>query len=257
MRSILVILTLIASVLFPCNAAAQEGYEPVLVPFDSGVLPGRANWRAELRVRNSTDSPINLFPEVCSFWGVPYPCDTKIVVQPGTTLLDVLKYASTDLPGVMLYVPSAHTDDVHFTLHVGEAGASTRAGAVIPVVRTSDLRTAFTIVGVPMSAALRRTVRVYQQGYPEQSVFRVRVIDEVSNRVIVEREYSRGSASDIPGLFVPATFDFSDCLADDRAQSSERVTVVIERIWPSNMKFWPIISVTSNTDNSVAIYTAH
>jgi hypothetical protein len=255
-RTLLV--SVILGVVWNISAQTQPPFEQVLVPFDTAVFGGAgARWSAELRVRNSADVQINLFPDTCSFIGGEFPCDLKIPIQPGVTqVLDVLTFVSPAQPGVLLYVPIEHTSDVHFTLSVRDLNSKDSVGTTIPVVRRSQFTTRATLVGIPIAPAQRRTLRVYDPSLPPNPVFRVRVIDEATNRTLVDREYSRLLPPNEGGpILVPETFDFSDSLAAPELTSAERVTVTIERIFPRGLTFWPTLSVTSDRDNHFAIFT--
>ncbi|HEX3070075.1 MAG TPA: hypothetical protein VHX14_16020 [Thermoanaerobaculia bacterium] len=227
------------------------------MPFDTSVSQGGfgARWSAELRVRNSTGVPINLFPETCSGLGRTFPCERRIDIPAGrTVMLSVLPDSSTH--GVLLYVPIDHRADIHFSLSVRDLTSGDTAGTAIPVVRASQYTTSATIIGVPISADQRRSLRVYDPFLPINAVFLVRVIDEATEGIVFERQYSMFLPTDPPSpILVPATFDFSDALAAPRVLAATRVTVTIERIFPGGLGFWPMISVTSNRDNHLAVFT--
>ena len=256
MRYLYLILVFSSLLTTTLRSQAQPPYEQVLAPFDTIVADAGVRWSAELRVRNSSEVQVNLFPDQCSWIGLVTPCETKIIVPPQTTkLVDVLNSSSLHSPGLLLYVPSTHVDDVTFSLTVRDSRSEDAVGTTIPVVRSRDFRSRFTIPGIPVSLAHRRTLRVYEPHWPVQSVFRVRVIDETTNVVLVEREYLRGLPTDPPSpLLVPATFDFSDSLSAVALGDAEHVSVVVERVFPEQLVFWPLVSVTSNLDNRVAVY---
>ena len=260
---ILVLLFLVVGI--TASAIGQPQNEQVLVPFDTAVVAGNdgALWSAELRVRNGSDSEINLFPEQCFTPGLgQLPCGKKIPIPPQTTnVLRVLNGLTPtirdDLHGLLLYVPTNRIDDVQFSLRVRDARSQDPVGTTLPVVRVQNLRSRYTIVGVPVSSGLRRTLRVYEPHLGVQSVFRIRVFDEADNRMILDREYMGGSPTDPPSpALVPATFDFSDALAGP-AQAATYVSVSIERVFPETLTFWPMISVTSNIDHRIAIFVAN
>ena len=152
--------------------AQQPAYEQVLVPFDTAITQGArgARWSTELRVRNTGDAPVNLFPETCSFIGRPFPCDLRIDVQPGVTqVLDVLNFQSADSPGLLLYVPAARSGDIHFSLTVRDLNSADAVGTTVPIARAVSFATRFSIIGVPVAADQRRT-----SGGPAADVTRVR-----------------------------------------------------------------------------------
>jgi hypothetical protein len=231
--------------------------EQVLIPFDTNIVDGAdgARWSAELRVRNAADVEVNLFPDQCFSFGRPVPCELKIIVPPHVTrVLDVLNENS--FPGVLLYVPLSHIDDIQFHLQVGDANSQDRLGTTIPIVRARDFRSSFTIIGVPVSAGQRRTLRVYEPHLSPVSSFRVRVVDEATNATLLDRQYERQLLTDPPfPALVPATYDFSDALEGPEVSTAQRVTVSIESVFPG-LTFWPLISVTNSADHRVSIFVA-
>lgn len=257
MRHVYLILVSCLLLTTTVHSQTELSHEQVLVPFDTMLVSGAgAPWSAELRVRNSSDVAVNLFPEQCWFIGEVTRCERKIVVPPNTAqVLDVLSSASLDWPGILLYVPSTHVNDVHFSLNVRDSRSRDSVGTTVPVVRRRDFAAWFSIPGIPIAVEHRRTLRVYDPQMPTQSVFRVRVIDDATSAILFERDYFRALPTDPPiPAIVPATFDFSDALSADALGSSQHVTVVIERVFPEDLPFWPLISVTSNQDNRVAVY---
>lgn len=242
------------------TAIAQQ-YERVLVPFDTTQIEGANGvlWSTELRVRNEGDEEVSLFPEQCWFIGTPFPCSTKILVPAHTTqILRVLRAIGGSTRGLMLYVPLSRVDDVQFSLRVRDARSADSIGTAIPIVRARDLRSRYTIVGVPVTNDHRRTLRVYDAHLPEQAAFRIRVYDEADNRLLSDREYLAWGKTDPPNpVLVTATYDFSDALSGSALSGARSVSVSIERIFPEELPFWPMISTTSHLDHRVAIFVAH
>ncbi|MHB0972112.1 MAG: hypothetical protein ACYC7A_17400 [Thermoanaerobaculia bacterium] len=253
-------LILFLAFLLPVIVQAQSppSYEQFLAPFDTMVAEGPGvRWSAELRVRNSSDVAVNLFPEECFYIGHVIPCDMKIIVPPRTAqVLDVMQSSSLWSPGVLLYVPSSHVDHVHFSLSVRDADSADTVGTTIPVVRRSAFRSRFIIPGIPVTRDHRRTLRIYEPHTPPFSRFRVRVIDDATGAVLSDQERIGSLPTDPTSpVLVPATFDFSDALGADALHDAQHVSVVVERLFPEEMIFWALISLTSNRDNSVAVYT--
>jgi hypothetical protein len=254
----------LALLLFVSASIAGQSLPPseqVLVPFDTSTIKGAndALWSAELRVRNAADSEVNLFPELCTWLGQLSPCERKILVPAHTTqVLDVVKFVTPSIPGVLLYVPLDRVDDVQFSLRVRDARSSDAVGTMVPVVRVRDFRSRYTIIGVPIAAGQRRTLRIYEPHLPVQSVFRIRVFDEADNRTLSDREYTGWQPTDPPSpVLVPATFDFSDALAGPELSTAQHVSVSIERVFPEALTFWPMISTTGNSDHRIAIFTSN
>ena len=252
-------LALVLMVAASSYAQPDATHEMVLVPFDTLVVNGSGGevWKAELRVRNSADVAVNLFPETCFTFGRPIPCDLRIDVAAGVTQpLDVRTYDSLRNPGLLLYVPNSHRQELSFSLTVRNVAADDTVGTSVPVVRASQLQPVARIVGVPIVSGHRVTLRVYDPFLFANPVFRVRVIDEATNALLADRKYSQLLPTDPPTpALVPETFDFSDALAVADQWGAERVTVIVDRVWPPNLGYWPMISVTSNADGRIAIFT--
>lgn len=253
-------LTLALGIFAASEALAQNAFEQILVPFDTAVIEGgrAARWSAELRVRNSADVPVNLFPDTCSFIGVQFPCELRIAVPPGATrVLDVIRSVSPANPGVLLYVPTTHGANIHFTLTVRDLNSDDSVGTTIPVIPRSRFVSRATIVGVPVGSGKRHTFRVYDPSLPPQSVFRIRVIDEATERTLADRQVSGFHPTSVEGgpPLLPDTFDFSAVFAEPEVLRSDRVTVTIERLFPAGLAFWPMISVTSDRNHHFAIFT--
>jgi hypothetical protein len=239
-------------------AQAVPPYEQVLIPYDTSVTPGAygARWGAEVRVRNAANVAVNLFPATCSWLGLQSPCDRKIEVPAATTsVLKVLTFPSSDPYGVLVYVPNEHTADIQFSLTVRDLAAADDVGTTVPIVRAAQFVTRSTIIGVPVSTGQRRTLRVYDPFLPTQAIFQVRVIDEENGVVLLDRQYMRGLPTDPAGpVLVPAMFDFADALSAPEVLAAQRVSVSIDRVFPPGLSFWPMITVTNNTDNHFAVF---
>jgi hypothetical protein len=69
------------------SAQTPQGFQQVLIPFDTATFPGGAGaiWSTELRVRNDSAQPVNLFPETCFSFGAPVPCSRRIDIPANTT----------------------------------------------------------------------------------------------------------------------------------------------------------------------------
>lgn len=261
MRKTIVTSWLLA-VMIAMTATAQvdSTYEQVLIPFDTTTIPGASGalWSAELRVRNGGQTPVNLFPERCFFIGREFPCERRIdIAAQAVVLIDAVPYTAPDQPGVLLYVPTNREADIQFDLRVRDLSkGADPVGTPVPVVRSRNYRRGQTVlINVPLGPEVRSSFRVYT---PDLSgaVFRVKVLDEANGDLVVAREYSRVFPTDPPyPAWLPATFDFSEVLRFAAAAGARGVSVVVERTFPPDQPYWPMISITNNSTHKVVVLT--
>jgi hypothetical protein len=237
-----------------------DGYEQVLVPFDTMEMPGQHGsvWFAELWVRNDSAEPVNLFPEHCFWIGSEVPCGHRIDVPAETSMLvDALQYDSASRPGVLLYVPESNVGDIHFNLRVGDASRrSENAGTEIPIVREGSLLSGTaTMLNVPISEGFRARLRVYVVD-DAGAAFVVRVFREGTNELLASDAYSVRFPTDPPfPPSTPPTFDLTRALSGIRPADASRVRITIERTSPQGLPFWPLLSVTSDITQQITVIT--
>lgn len=248
-----VLLALIAS------TALAADFEQVLVPFDTLTVPGVGTvWSAELHVRNDGDTAVNLFPETCSSFGMPFPCERRIDVPARTTiLLDVFDDRFTLVPyGVFVYVPATRIDDVSFSLRI--RASSSPVGTAIPVIRPSAYRSGrMTLLNVPLGSGTRAALRIYSPDVSLGHGAIIRVYREPGNDLILQRTLFFGGPTDaISPPFVPLMFDASSVLSDASLQNPGRVRVTIEPLFPPGVaRYWPLLTVTDNATQQVTAIT--
>lgn len=254
--------SLFVGMLFLAVSAVADppGYVQILAPFDTVTLGDHAaRWSAELRVRNSSDEPINLFPETCSWIGREEPCTWRIDVPPQTVMiLDVVPNLGRAAPGILLYVPTDRVDDVQFDLRVRAlANSIDPVGTPVPVVRSSNYHVGrTTFINVPVGPGLRGSLRVFGPDHAAEN-FRVRVLSEPDGELLFDRHYFRPAPTDpVFPARGPMTFDYSEALAAAASDAGgmKTVTVVIERGFGSARPYWPMISVV-DAANRVTILT--
>lgn len=238
-----------------------DGFVQVLVPFDTMRIPGQFGsvWSAELWVRNDSSEPVNLFPEHCFWIGSEVPCSHRIDVPAETSkLLDVHDHDSASWSGVLLYVPEAKVDEIHFNLRVGDVSRPNElAGTEIPIVREGNLLSGrVTMLNVPIAEGARARLRVYAVD-AAGAAFEVKVFREGTNDLLASAEYSMPFPTDPP--FPPATpavFDLTGVLAGIDPANASRVRLTIERTWPQGLPFWPLLSVTNDLTQEITVITS-
>ena len=244
---------LLASLAFLASLASAQDFEQVLVPFDTMTIPGvGTSWRAELRVRNDGDQPVNLFPHTCYSIGAPFPCDFRIDIPAHTTrLLDFFDDRNTRA-GVLLYVPVARAADISLSLHV--SASDDPVGVEIPVARRRNYRTGrTTLLNVPLGETTRASLRVYVPGLITRH-FTVSVYREDDDRLILQQTFFDPVPTDppIPPL-VPEVSDVSIVLANAALQKPGRVRVTIDVL--GDVEYWPLLTVTDNATHRVMAIT--
>lgn len=239
---------LLALLLLPSLAFAQQQYDPILVPFDSvTVQTAGARWHADLWVRNGTDHEVNLFSEKCHFIGLESPCATKILVPARRTVrLDLIE----QFAGVFLYVPSHLRNDIHFSLRIRDLNrGSDQIGTEIPVVslRSEMKKGKATIINVPLLPYGKVDLRIYTD-HPS-ALFAVRIFAEPSGQLLTERVYLQTGPADrvLPPL-VPVMVDASSIF---RPWVADQVRVEVESA--SGALFWPLLTITNQRNNQITV----
>ena len=108
-----------------------------------------------------------------------------------------------------------------------------------------------------VSRHLRASLRIYTPSHYVENEFVVHVFTEPEGAEIVRRELRIALPTDAGAPpFVPSLFDFSGALADASLQNPGRVRVVIDSVWPPNLRYWPLLTVTDNATQRVLVVTA-
>ncbi|HET7704560.1 MAG TPA: hypothetical protein VFM36_00595 [Thermoanaerobaculia bacterium] len=239
---------ILALLLLPSLAFAQQQYDPMLVPFDSATVetPG-ARWHADLWVRNGTDHDVNLFPERCHSIVGEIPCTTKIIVPARRTIrLDVIE----QFAGIYLYVPSHLKNDIHFSLRIRDLNrGADQIGTEIPVVslRSQMKKGKVTIINVPLLPNGKVDLRIYTD--LPVGLYAVRLFAEPSGQLLSERVYHQSGSTDpvIPPL-VPLMVDASSIF---RGWVADQVRVEIESA--TSDLFWPLLTITNQRNNQITV----
>lgn len=237
-------------VALPAQVSAQSQYKKILVPFDSVTLRSASGtWRADLWVRNSGSTPVNLYPEECHGIGMPVPCERRVDVPADRTVRLDLRNDDANLPGAFLFVPADRLGDVSVNLRVRDLDRHGDAiGTEIPVVRWSDAKTGVaTMLNVPLETNGRNHLRIYTDP-TTGAEFVVRVYGEPDGRPLAQGSFRFVGPTDQPPYW-PVVVDAS---AIFRGWIADRVRVTVESAEPG-VRYWPLLTITNRQNNQITV----
>ena len=232
---------------------AQTRFEPILVPFDSMTLAaGGTMWRAELWVRNSGNSVVNIWASECFHFGEPVACSRRLDVPPGRTILADGFEPDGQMPGVLLYVDRDRRDDVTFNLRVRDVNRPDSFGTEIPVVREAEMLTGTTtLINVPLQPNGRIHLRLY--AYQPSAAFTVRMYAEPDGGLLAQAVYATAVPPEgIEPAELPLMVDASSIF---RGWIIDRVRVTVEMTSPQGGKFWPLLTITNTRNSQITTVT--
>lgn len=233
-----------ASAIFLLSAAAiaQTPQERLLLPITTFEAPGAFGslWSTELWMRNDTDQPVSIFPlNITDSFSAPHR--------------DLLVPLQTSRQGGGQFIYVDRVDGLHFNLRVRD---TTRAGVTfgteLPVVRDRDLLTEpLVLLPVPVDAAFRATLRIYDATFAGVVRARVRIFAIESTTLLSEQEVQLETREGLP--FTPGYAQLA--LESILPTSSQgQVRIEIDPLSPG-MKYWAFVSVTSNETQHVTTIT--
>jgi len=246
------------------SAGAAENYELILVPLTVPRTSAAfgAIWMTELRV--VVDEPVDVFPwhVNCS---IPEGCfpSTLPVGQPYDPVGDLVPFSDPgSAPASLIYTRRGDASKLHFTLRVRDVSRPEESwGAGIPIVRERDFRTSrIVITDVPIDAAYRATLRVYDPDRRQQAPVMIRYLDE-NGRTIGEnrRPFDSLAAFTVTPALLPLRPAYLQVdVGAEGAQllgRSARISVQIEGSVPGQ-RLWAFVSVTSNQTQQVTVLAA-
>jgi hypothetical protein len=295
-KSRLPFLLLLAALAVGGSAVAQtrplSDYKKVLVPVY--VRPGQAirgafgsNWQTTLMLRNDGDTVLDVFPmsqtcassSVCNqtMGGGIAPRSNRTVgnIPP----LQFATFGAGGLNGGFLYVQADRLRQLTTHLTFEDLSRTPAAVVSLPLVPEDDFFDATrSIVGVPISAVSRATLRVYDDGTSAGAAMIVRIYLNTFepgpagdpfrfDRPLVEQELSFASQQNDCGFlfgcpavqYKPNVLILSDLLGrfpalEAAADVRDGVRIELEPRSPL-VRFWPLVTVTVNDTSHTTAYT--
>lgn len=244
---------------------------PIHLPYDQATAGAYGSvWQTELVLRNETDSPAVIFQNLCTYeCRPPIPstaCAKGQPTQPHRTFTGILTPDEAAVnPAVFLHVEKAIANLGAMNLRLWERSRGTvESGVEVPLVRDRDLRTGTSwLVNVPNEPLTSRVhLRVYFVSSPTRdAAVRLRIYPGDSEHVLADRVLRAiGSADaggvpppgDQPCIGTPAyAIELLSPLLDGKTAD---IRVQIDSL-TTELRYWPMISVTSNETQYVTLVT--
>ena len=227
----------------------EDGLERVLLPLFTQTVHGAfgSEFHTSLRLFNDNQVPAAIFgvqPEcrVISGCIVFDPAERPYIINPHTGPRD---FAPSGTPGRFLYVDKALASKILANLRVFDVTRSAQNfGTEIPVVRDAEMiRGPIKLLGVPLDARFRKTLRIY---LTESSSVGVRIGD-VDHLLEPTQPASP---------FEPAYIEFADFPV---GTGTVDVEIVLPQILihppPPYPPVWAMVSVTNNDTQLITTIT--
>ena len=156
---------------FTYEGAAEEAFEPLLLPVFTAPIPGAygSEFRTDFRARLVQESRVELH-------GLRLPCTGTCIQQPDEPWVLTAEspeagpesVMATGTPGAFIYVPTDQLNRVRMNLRAYDTSRSEENfGTEIPIVRRRDFTSGWepiTLIGVPSDPRFRNTLRIYGYG---------------------------------------------------------------------------------------------
>lgn len=226
------------------SATAERILIPLLITYPTPGDHG-AVWDTTLAIWNTSD---DYWPSVWPVVGCTY--SDELWIAPHATEIDPI--CTNSGAGAILTVPDAIAEKVRFHLSLfNRASSCLSAGTEIPVVRERQfLSGPSSILGIPGSPDLRRTVRIFNLTPSKPFVFRLRVF------LIAEEEPFLDFSATVPAPTPPGLGNLIR-LDDGTAFPDMSYGDLKFELTPDDpsLKYWWFASVASIETNSVSVLT--
>ena len=229
--------------------------EELLIPIALDI-PGAhgARWRTDVWVYNDTNDTVNLFPEICSFIGLIFACNNKVLVAGHSAVqLPIAARRDPNDPGIYLFPPTDAAGKLHFSIRVHNVAQPDDIGFEVPVARASDFRKArLDIVNVPVSDRFRSLIRIYDQMRTLDAHVTVRAYDMNTGAFLAQWQLDKFLPTDGPAR---ATLILHDFLSAPQLRGHDSVRIEIEEANPES-SLWALLTLTDNTNEHVTVLTS-
>lgn len=218
-------------------------------------------WETELWIRNRGLENLQV---------APWPCETEVcpavfpltkTLAPEESIRNIPPFSRTPsgVPGRILYVSRSRIDDFSFQLRLADVSRGALSwGTEIPVIREADFRrNSVELLGVPIDANFRSSLRIYEMSPLFSSTFRLTFFEQqtgVSAGPLLTMQVNAVALETAEFRLEPGyaqILDLSTVLTQSRA-SQIRI-----RIDPLTLgsRYWAFVAVTNNTTQQVTTLT--
>jgi hypothetical protein len=258
---------------FGADRYDKANWERLLLPVHP--LSARAgafgtSWVTEFSAFNGGTQPVEIFQTRCRqdcSCVITTICIPEAAVNPGsffTGLTGSEDVSSYPNPGAFLYVERTRVDDLALNLRLFDAGhPKVSFGTEIPIVREREIRTGkIVFVNVPVEPGYRQQLRIYGISSPSGGGdVRVRIYRQDEATPLVERllqivpSENRAKLPDENAFpRFPGYAEIMSLAAILPALEPARVRVEIEPV-TLGLRYWALVSVTSNETQEVTLIT--
>lgn len=232
----------------------HDGFVTYLVPISAPKPVAGANgtlWQTELWVHNDVGVPLALICSDVIVDGIP-PCPA---FHPAGVTEKAFEFETTSrLGAVLFHLPPDSVGKIDLSSRLFELSRHAQpAGVYLPVVREDRFYTGpVRFVGIPLSAASRVALRVYDPRRHPSSQVRVELID--SNGPLIAQTVL--TLLDSYTKWEPGYGSILDLAASfPQLRNVERFDIRVTPLTPG-MEFWGLVSVTDWDTQQVVLITA-
>jgi hypothetical protein len=290
MRFRAVFFALLPAVSLLAQDRRAEDYVRVLVPVQAQFAQRGAHgaqWATSLWIRNDGAASVDVFPVARTCVVNSGGCFARARPYPGIEPLESLSAFHDVLgsrsgvgqrispTGEFLYVERCRFDDISMQLHAGDVRKPAGEWTRIPLVSEKEFfDTTRSIIGLPLQSGNRLSLRVFQLDPLAGAEIILRVHEAAvlqsgatRARLLAERRLAFNiDETPCVWLHCPEGFEYrpgfiaiGDLLHEvpETASAVDRelgIRIEIEPVTPG-LRYWPMVTVTDNATNHLAVYT--
>ncbi len=270
---------LFASLLCATVATADEpavSYERVLLPVVvkgevAGALGSR--WTTQVSILNNAGQDVDIRGYVTAPRGCPILCNPSPLTRPAIAFYPAIASPGTVTQGAILLLDRRFSDSVEVHLRVQDISRQSQTwGTEVPVVREKGLyQGTLNLLDIPIGAAFRQTLRVYDVDARPDAIVRVRfyrvnpAIDTTSevldpaprDLLVAERTVHLTTEQRIGTPSYDLGYaEISNVGGLAELQNVDRIRIEVTSL-STGLRFWSLVSVTNNETQHVTIISPH
>ena len=269
---------LFASLLCATVAAADEpvSYERVLLPVVvKGEVPGAlgSRWTTQLSILNNVAQDVDVKGYVTAPRGCPILCNPSPLTRPAIAFYPAIASPGTVTQGAILLLDRRFSDSVEVHLRVQDISRQSQTwGTEVPVVREKGLyQGTLNLLDIPIGAAFRQTLRVYDVDARPDAVVRVRfyrvnpatdttseVLDPTPPDLLVAERTVHLTTEQRNGTpaYDLGYAEISNVGVLPELQNVDRIRIEVTSL-TTGLRFWGFVSVTNNDTQHVTVISPH